>query len=101
MPAAPPFPTDPGILWRLVTRLDAPLAELDERTRTCREVWDAVAHRARRLGLGAPGGTVVRTRRGSLVLVCSGHELAGALVERGAVVSVVAYELREGLGVAS
>jgi hypothetical protein len=98
MRAVPLVPRGSGVRWTLTTSLDAPLAELDRRSRTCREVWDAVAQRAVRLGLEAPGGTVVRTRRGSLVLVCGGGVLAGALIGRDAVVSVVAYELRERLG---
>ena len=94
----PIVPVGSGARWTLTTSLDAPLAELDRRSRICREVWSAVASRAGRLGLAAPGGTVVRTRRGSLVLVSGGRVLAGALVERDAVVSVVAYELRERIG---
>lgn len=84
-----------GVRWTLVVPLSVPAAVLDRRARTCRQVWDALVERAQQLGLDAPGGGVVRTRRGSLVLVCGEAELAGALLDRDAIASVVAYELRE------
>lgn len=91
--------TGTGVRWTLVVSLSVPAATLDARGRTCREIWAALAARAEGLGLDAPGGGIVRTRRGAVVLVGGESELAAALVERGAVTSIVAYELRERLGI--
>lgn len=67
----------------------------DARTRRCRALWRDLRIRGRALGLADARGSAVRTPSATFVAVEHDGRVACALTEADAVVSVVAYELRE------